>query len=194
MVATVILSAGALAQSAPPPCPADRPVDDIIAEVNKKQSKKNHRNSNPFPEVTCIFGWCRNHSRTPPTFPEPAPKAETPKSSQDTSSSSISSSRTAVDCDEAMERALRAAQDVDVGDYYFGEKNYKAAMLRYKDANEAKPDDIAIHVRLGRAFEKLDQLPQATEEYEAAQKLSGPKRWSDEAGAALMRLRKGPPS
>jgi hypothetical protein len=32
-----------VAQSKPPSCPADRPVDDIIAEVNKQQSKKTNR-------------------------------------------------------------------------------------------------------------------------------------------------------
>src|SRR5579864_8744468 len=76
-VTVIVLSAGMLAPSAPPPCPADRPVDDIIAEIHKQQSNKKHRNANPLPDVICIGGWCRGRPRkqTPPTFPEPAPES-----------------------------------------------------------------------------------------------------------------------
>ncbi len=92
-----------------------------------------------------------------------------------------------------MKAALEAANDVDVGDYYLGEKkNYQAAYQRYHDALEAKPGDIAIHVRLGRALEKLNQLPQAIEQYQAAQKLTGPQKWLDEAKSALQRLEHPP--
>jgi tetratricopeptide (TPR) repeat protein len=181
-----------LAQSKPFSCPADRPVDDIITEVHKQQSKKNHRNPNPFPEVTCIFGWCLDHSRTPPTFPEPAPRAKIP-SGDGGPSGSVSSSMIPVNkCNDAMEIALEAAHSVDVGDYSFAEKNYKGALLRYQDAVEEKPGDAAIHMRLARVFEKLDQLPKAVEQYKAAQKLAGPGKWSDEAEAALLRLQRPP--
>ena len=84
--------------------------------------------------------------------------------------------------------ALEAAHDVEVGDYYFGRHNYRGALQRYNDAAEEKPEDLAIHVRLGRAFEKLGQLPDAIQEYKSAHDLAGPQRWSDEAKAALIRL------
>ena len=83
---------------------------------------------------------------------------------------------------------LKAAHDVDVGDYYFEEKSYTAALQRYNDALEEKPGDSAIHVRSGRAFEKLNQVPQAIEQYKAAQTLDGPAKWSDEAKSSLQRL------
>src|SRR5262249_39827769 len=152
-VAVVVFSAGLLAQSAPPSCPAERPVDDIITEVHKQQSKKKHRNANPFPDVTCIFGWCRDASskRTPPPFPQSTPPAKNPSGNN----SGMSSSNVPVDkCNEAMELALQAAHNVEVGDYYFEAKNYNGALLRYKDAAEEKPGDTAIHVRLGRAYER----------------------------------------
>ncbi|HKF22281.1 MAG TPA: tetratricopeptide repeat protein [Candidatus Angelobacter sp.] len=183
----LVFSAGMLAQSAPPSCPADRPVDDIITEVHKQQSKKKHRNPNPFPDVTCLWGWCRSDSskRTPTqTTPESAPQA--PNSSGDESSSS--SSLAVHKCNDAMEMALQAAHNVEVGDYSFTAKNYDGALLRYKDAVEEKPRDAAIHVRLGRVFEKLGQLPQAIEQYKAAQELPGPAKWLDEAKAAVLRL------
>lgn len=175
-----------LAQTAPPSCPADRPVDDIITEVHKQQSKKKHRKLDPLPDVICIWGWCRDRSRkeTPPTVPESAPAAKTPSAND-----SMSSTRVPVDkCQDALEMALEAAHNVEVGDYYFTAKNYDGALMRYKDAVEEKPGDAAIHVRLARVFEKLGQLPQAIEQYKAAQELAGPEKWSDEAKAALLRL------
>ena len=93
-----------------------------------------------------------------------------------------------------MEMALKAAHDVDVGDYSFEANNYGGAMMRYKDAVEEKPGDSAIHVRLGRAFEKLRQFPQALEQYKAAQELAGPAKWSEEAKAGVLRLQNQQPS
>lgn len=173
------------AQSAPPSCPASRPVDDIIAEVHKEQSKKRHRNTDPLPQIHCSWGWCIDVSTTPPTIPEPAPRADVPTRGNATSTT------TPVDtCGDAMKMALEAAHNVEVGDYAFGEKNYNGALLRYNDAVEEKPGDLAIRVRLGRVLEKLNQLPQALEHYKAAQKLAGPEKWSDEAKSALLRLQR----
>jgi len=182
-----------LAQSAPPSCPAGHPVDDIIAEIHKQQAKKKHRNSNPLPDVICIGGWCRGRPKTPPPVPQSVPAAETP-STADRSSSGVSSSKLPIDkCDEAMELALEAAHNVEVGDYSFESKNYSGALIRYKDADEEKPGDAAIHVRLGRVFEKLGQLPEATDQYKAALDLAGPQKWSDEAKSALVRLEQHTP-
>ena len=178
-----------LSQSGPPSCPAGRPVDDIIAEVHKQQAKGKHRNPSPLPDFVCIWGWCRERrAGTPPTFPQNAPPGERP-SAENTSSSKIPVDK----CNEAMELALEAAHDVDVGDYSFENKNYKGALLRYKDADEEKPGDAAIHVRLGRVLEHLGQLPQAIGQYKAAQELAGPQKWSDEAKAALFRLQQHSP-
>src|SRR3569833_116012 len=105
MLAVLILSAAMYAQSEP--CPADRPVDDIIAELAKQQSKKNTRNKNPLPDNICIFGWCRKVKKTP-TAPQPAAPAETP------SSDGTSSSQTLTDrCNDATDRALDAAHNVE---------------------------------------------------------------------------------
>lgn len=184
-IVVVLFAAAVFAQSAP--CPADRPVDDIIAEIHKQQSKKNNRNTNPIPTSICIFGWCRGGAGTPPTVPGPAPEvdsASTPKPNPRQSSSSTYSEQ----CNAATDRALDAAHNVEVGDFYFQDKNYKAAQLRYQDALDSKPNDAAIEVRLGRAFEKLNDPQHAIEHYQAAEKLAGPDKWAQEAHAALARL------
>ena len=89
-----------------------------------------------------------------------------------------------------MEIALAAAHDVEVGDTYFKDQSYDAALQRYKDAAQQKPEDAAIHVRLGRVLEKLNRKPEAMEQYQAAQKLGGPEKWTKEATAALERLQR----
>jgi tetratricopeptide (TPR) repeat protein len=165
-------------------------VDEIIAEIHKQQSSKKHRNSNPLPDVFCIGGWCRGHAskQKPPSVPESAPESAPPTKDLG-NNDGTSSSRIPVDkCDEAMEQTLKAAHDVEVGDYSFSTDNYGGALMRYKDAAEEKPGDAAIHVRWGRALEKLNQLPQAMEQYKTAQELAGPAKWSNEAKAALLRL------
>jgi tetratricopeptide (TPR) repeat protein len=114
-------------------------------------------------------------------------------SDKNASSSGTSSRRFPVEkCADAMEMALEAAHNIEVGDYSFGEKNYNAALPRYNDALQEKPGDSAIHVRLGRVLEKLNQFPQAIEQYKATQKIAGPKKWSDEAKSAILRLQRPP--
>ncbi len=187
-IAVLLLTIAAVAQDTQP-CPSDKPVDDIIGEIHKSQSKKNSRNKNPLPDAVCIFGWCpitiKKPASTPPAKTDPDVPAQNP------SDSSSSSSKSATDkCNEQMDRVLDAAHNVEVGDYYFGEKNYRAALMRYQDASEAKPDDNAIAVRLGRVSEKLNDTAAAIQHYTAALKLSGPEKWTQEAKAALARLQK----
>ena len=186
--AVIIVSVTVFAQSVPPACPADRPVDDIIAEVHKEQSKRKHRNADPFPGLHCSWGWCIDVSKTPPTFPESRPRVSS-TDNQNTNSNATSSDTVSVEtCGTAMKVALVAAHNVEVGDQYFVQKNYNAALMRYEDAREEKPGDVAIYVRLGRSYEKLGQLPPAIEAYHVAQKLPRQEKWTDEAKSALLRL------
>ena len=116
-------------------------MDDIITEVHKQQSNKKHRNSNPFPDVICIWGWCRDDSskRTPPTFPESAPQAKNPSENESTSSSRVPVDK----CNDAMEMALKAAHNVEVGDYSFATKTMTAhccaTRMRLKRSRQMLP-------------------------------------------------------
>lgn len=187
----LVLSGMGLAQSAPSPCPSNRPIDDYIAQIHNAQSKKKARNKNPLPDSLCIFGWCKQTAKTPPTLPEPAPRATVPEGNTNAGEGNAQSSSTspeAIQCDLEMQQVLDAAHDVDVGDTYFQDKNYRAAMFRYQDADKAKPDDAAIEVRLGRAYEQLKQSDQALAQYQAAAKLPGPEKWVDEARKSAARL------
>jgi tetratricopeptide (TPR) repeat protein len=48
----------------------------------------------------------------------------------------------------------KAAKDVEVGDYYFKRKNYKAAIERYKHALIYKQDDAIATYRLAESLDK----------------------------------------
>jgi tetratricopeptide (TPR) repeat protein len=82
-----------------------------------------------------------------------------------------------------------AAQSVEVGDYYFSQKNYRAALSRYQEALESKPDDAAIYLRLGRAFDKLGEATRAFESYDASLAADPAGPTAEEARKSEERLR-----
>ena len=58
----------------------------------------------------------------------------------------------------------RAAKNVEVGDYHFKRRNWKAALSRYEEALEYKPNDAWATFRMGETYEKLGQ-PEAAKQY-----------------------------
>jgi tetratricopeptide (TPR) repeat protein len=188
-------AAPAQAQLPPGPCPANFPVDEIMAEVKKEHSKRANRNKNPLPSVGCIFGVCRESGKTPPTIPQSASSAGTsstrgegPSPAANTTPGQSTSNSEAEQCYDRMDLAELAAHNVEVGDFQMEQKNYRAALSRYEEASQQKPADAAILVRRGRALEKLNDAPGAVEEYEAAEKLGTPDTWVHEAHASIARL------
>lgn len=178
---------------------ADRPVDDYIAEINQQ---KRRRNKNPLPEYICIWGWCRqvrsgSETEAPPKVPAPQPPPagatvepgpdsatlERPRSGGDGHSSSRQPA-----CISGYD-PIRAAEHVEIGDHYFGRKNYRGALSRYQEALENKPADPAIHLRLGRTLEKMDDFAQAYAHYQLSARSVQDGPWKKEAQKALARLR-----
>lgn len=84
----------------------------------------------------------------------------------------------------------RAEKNVEVGDYYYKQKNYRAAQSRYREALEYKPNDAAATIKLASALEKLGQVADARQSYEDYLRIlpNGPS--SQEAKQALDRLPK----
>lgn len=60
----------------------------------------------------------------------------------------------------------RAGKDIEVGDFYFKKKNYKAAEDRYREALFYKDNDAIATYRLAICLEKLDRPDEAVEEFE----------------------------
>jgi Flp pilus assembly protein TadD len=59
----------------------------------------------------------------------------------------------------------RAEKDIEVGDFYFKQKNYRAAESRYREALEWKPNDAIATFKLANALEKEGNQPEAEKFY-----------------------------
>lgn len=83
----------------------------------------------------------------------------------------------------------RAAKDIEVGDFYFKRKNYRAAEDRYREALLYKAGDAVATFRVAVCLEKMDQPEEALKEYQNYLKVlpNGPQ--AEEANRAIRRLR-----
>jgi tetratricopeptide (TPR) repeat protein len=83
----------------------------------------------------------------------------------------------------------KAAKDIEVGDYYFKRKNYRAAADRYREALLYKENDAVATYRLAVCLEKLDQPDEALKEYEAYLKILPHGPLEVDAQKAIQRLK-----
>jgi len=82
----------------------------------------------------------------------------------------------------------RAAKDVEVGEFYLRQKNYRAALERFNDALRYKPKDALATFRLAQTQEQLGLLEPAYRNYDGYLEIlpSGPL--AKDAKDALKRL------
>jgi tetratricopeptide (TPR) repeat protein len=82
----------------------------------------------------------------------------------------------------------KAAKSVEVGDFYFKRKNYRAAEDRYREALMYKDNDAVATFRLAVCLEKMARPAEALLEYESYLKILpfGPE--STQAHKAIDRL------
>jgi tetratricopeptide (TPR) repeat protein len=85
----------------------------------------------------------------------------------------------------------KAAKDIEVGDFYFKQKNYRAAESRYREALVYKDNDAAATYRLAECLEKLGRPDDALQEYESYLRILpyGPE--SEHAKKAIERIKAG---
>ncbi|HKW18129.1 MAG TPA: tetratricopeptide repeat protein [Terriglobales bacterium] len=82
----------------------------------------------------------------------------------------------------------KAAKDVEVGDYYFKKKNYKAAISRYQEALVYKPNDAVAQFRLAESFDKTGHSGEAVQYYQQYLKILPHGPDAEDAQKALARL------
>lgn len=85
---------------------------------------------------------------------------------------------------------LKASKDIQVGDFYFKRKNYKAALDRYKEALYYKDNDAVASFRLAVCQEKLGDKSEARKYYEQYLKILPEGPFAKDAHAALDKLAK----
>ncbi len=83
----------------------------------------------------------------------------------------------------------KAAKDVEVGDFYFRRKNYRAALERYREALVYKPNDAIANFRLAECQEKVGNPAEAVTHYGEYLKILPHGPFAADAQKALERLK-----
>jgi len=85
---------------------------------------------------------------------------------------------------------MKAVKDIEVGDFYFKRKNYRAALERYMEALYYKDNDAVASFRLAVCQEKLGDKAEARKYYEQYLKILPEGPFAKDARAALDRFAK----
>ncbi len=85
---------------------------------------------------------------------------------------------------------MKALKDIEVGNYYFNRKNYKAALDRYKEALYYKDGDAVASYRLAACQEKIGDKEEAKKYYAQYLKILPEGPLAKDAQASLDRLAK----
>jgi tetratricopeptide (TPR) repeat protein len=88
----------------------------------------------------------------------------------------------------------KAAKDIEVGDFYYKRKNYRAALDRYKDALIYKPNDAVGNFRLAECLEKTGNPDEALTHYQEYLRILPHGPLAPDAEKALGRLKASGPS
>jgi tetratricopeptide (TPR) repeat protein len=83
----------------------------------------------------------------------------------------------------------KAMKDVEVGDYYAKQKNYRAAISRYREALEYKPKDAEATFKLAQTLEKVNAYQEARDDYEAYLIILPHGSYADKARQGIDRLK-----
>jgi len=83
---------------------------------------------------------------------------------------------------------MKALKDIEVGDFYYKRKNYKAALDRYKEALYYKDNDAVASFRLAECHDKLGNKEEARKFYAQYLKILPEGPLAKDAHVALDRL------
>jgi hypothetical protein len=205
LVSLLLCAAGLWAQSSPPSgtppanpqmpsssAPASPPPDSGPASVDPTFKPRSHNLPPPRSDSVSIedLGNAPGDSSSKATQIDLSPPADDSKAHPQSSEALMNaefSSGPEINEVHAW-NPHKAAKDIEVGDFYFKRKNYRAAEDRYREALFYKPDDADATFRLAVSLEKLDLPDSARSEYESYLKIlpAGPQ--SEQAKKAIARL------
>jgi tetratricopeptide (TPR) repeat protein len=83
----------------------------------------------------------------------------------------------------------KAAKCIEVGDWYFKQENYRAAMSRYQEALEWKPKDAEATYKLAQVQEKTGDPNAALANYQAYLKILPNGPYAEKARKSVDRLK-----
>jgi tetratricopeptide (TPR) repeat protein len=82
----------------------------------------------------------------------------------------------------------RAMKNVEVGEFYLKRRNYAAALSRFREALEHKPNDAIATFRVAQTLERMEEFEEALEFYYAYLKILPNGPLSKQARAGVERL------
>lgn len=85
---------------------------------------------------------------------------------------------------------MKALKDIDVGDFYFKRKNYKAALERYKEALYYKSNDAVASFKVAVCQEKLGDKTDARKYFQQYLKILPEGPLAKDARASIANLEK----
>jgi len=83
----------------------------------------------------------------------------------------------------------KAMKDIEVGDFYFKRRNYRAALDRYREALFYKQNDAISNFRMAQCLEKLNNPEEARIHYEEYLKVLPHGPLAEEARKSLEKLK-----
>jgi len=81
-----------------------------------------------------------------------------------------------------------AKKAMEVGAFYYAQKNYRAAESRFREAVEFTPDNAPAHFKLAQALEKLGKIEEARANYEICLKADPNGEFAAAARKALSQV------
>ena len=135
----------------------------------------------------------KDNRKAPPRSDQLAPDESSSKQTQIDVSPPSSDAKKSVGNGEVDEfhpwDPHRAAKCVEVGDFYYRQGNYRAAISRYQEALEWKPRDAEATYKLGESEEKSGDLKGAMENYQAYLKILPGGPYAEKAHKGIDRLK-----
>jgi len=83
----------------------------------------------------------------------------------------------------------KAMKCIEVGDWYYKQGNYRAAISRYQEALDWKPKDAEATYKLGEVQEKAGDIPAALGNYQAYLKILPKGPYAEKAQKGIDRLK-----
>ena len=188
----------------------DAPPNGATPDESKKNSKTKRQLQKALPDcINIIFHICPGNSARDAAAQEkeearraraaercrqlkaarPSPPPATPSqvpAGESSSKTAIPSDLSPMEC--TPDDVLAAEHDVEVGDFYFSDKSYRSAEMRYRSALDRLPSDPIATLHLARVLEKQGKKPEALQQYQAFMTWSPTGKDAEEANAAIARL------
>lgn len=163
--------------------------------------------------AAALPAWPQNQT-TQKKVPQPPPSEAVPRSDQDQEQTApplgadeSSSKQTQIDISPPKDDAkkhpdsdvsdvtemhpwnpLRAMKDVEVGQFYYKRKNYRAAEDRFREALVYKPGDADATFHLGEALEAEGNLSEAEKNFQDYLKILPDGRYASQAKKSLAKI------